>query len=126
MAAGLARDLARQGTAPAGLILESTFTSLGDMGAAHYPWLPVRLLARFRYDARQDLAGLSLPILFLHSPEDEIVPYALGRALYRDYGGPKTFLALRGGHNDGFLTTGPDYAQGLRRFLDGLFGEDRE
>jgi len=120
VAAGLAAEVSSQGTPPAGLIVESTFTSVPDMGARLYPWLPVRLLARDRYDAVAAMTGLRVPTLFIHSPDDEIVPYALGRALFDAYQGPKSFLALRGGHNDGFLLAGRDYTGGLARFLDGL------
>ncbi|WP_285905838.1 alpha/beta hydrolase [Pseudodesulfovibrio pelocollis] len=122
VAAGLAAQVVAQGAAPAGLIVESTFTSVPDMGARLYPWLPVRLLARDRYDAAEALTGLRIPALFVHSPADEIVPHALGRALFEGYQGPKSFLALRGGHNDGFLLSGRDYTDGLARFLDSLSG----
>jgi hypothetical protein len=49
-----------------------------------------------------------------------MVPAALGRALFEGYQGPKSFLTLRGGHNDGFLVTGQEYPAGLARFLEGL------
>ncbi|MUM76561.1 alpha/beta fold hydrolase [Pseudodesulfovibrio sp. F-1] len=120
VAAGLAAEVVPEGAVPAGLVLESTFTSVPDMGARLYPWLPVRLLARDRYDAAAAIAGLGMPILFIHAPDDEIVPYALGRALFDAYQGPKSFLALRGGHNDGFLLAGRHYVDGLARFLEGL------
>jgi hypothetical protein len=119
VAARLASDLAALGTEPGGMILESTFTSVAAMGAARYPWLPVRWLVRHRYDTRRALAHVRVPALFLHSPEDDLVPYAMGRALYEGYAGPKLFWALSGDHNCGFLTTSA-YAEGLRRFLRGL------
>jgi fermentation-respiration switch protein FrsA (DUF1100 family) len=105
---------------PAGLVLESTFTSIPDMGARLYPFLPVRTLSRFRYDTRSRLpvlARMELPVLFIHSPEDEIVPFALGRELYEHYQGPKVFQELQGGHNEGFLLSGPVYDDALQRFF---------
>jgi len=120
VAAGLAGELAAEGAAPGALILESTFTSAADMGAHFYPWLPVRRLIRHRYDSAAALAGVRVPALFVHSPEDDVVPYALGRALHDGYAGPKQFLPLRGGHNRGYLETGRDYTDGLARFLDSL------
>ena len=117
VAAGLAKDLEREGGAPAGIILESTFTSVPDMGAVLYPWLPVRFLSRYRYDARADLAGLSLPALFAHGKDDEIVPYSLGRRLYESYQGPKSFFELSGDHNGGYYHMGQAYLDGLERFL---------
>jgi pimeloyl-ACP methyl ester carboxylesterase len=120
VAARLAADLTAEGVAPAGLILESTFTSVPDMGARLYPWLPVRLLTRDRYDSQAALAAVGLPALFVHSPEDDVVPWELGRALFHGYAGPKTFLELPGGHDHGFLLAGPAYPDGLTRFLGSL------
>lgn len=122
VAARLAADLTSAGTEPGGLILESTFTSLTAMGEARYPWLPVRWLARDRYDSVRALSGVRVPALFLHSPEDDLIPYAMGRALYEGYAGPKLFRALSGDHNCGFMTTS-GYAEGLSRFLGGLPGQ---
>lgn len=117
VAAGLGAELAAGGVQPAGIILESTFTSVADMGARIYPWLPVRRLVRDRYDSVAALAGVRLPALFGHSPDDEMVPFELGRALYESYGGPKTFMAMRGGHNRGYMDMGPAYAEAFGRFL---------
>lgn len=115
--ARLARDLHDEDVRPAALILESTFTSVPDMGAHMYPWLPVRLLSTYRYDSVAALDGLRLPALFAHSPEDDIVPYASGCALYEAYAGPKSFMEMRGGHNFGFMDMGETYPAGLDRFL---------
>lgn len=118
--ARLAADLVSDSTFPAALILESTFTSVPDMGAYIYPWLPVRLLSKYRYDSEQALTGLTLPILFAHSPDDDIVPYALGRRLHNGYGGPKQFLEMRGGHNSGYVSMESAYPAALDQFLRSL------
>ncbi|WP_319582839.1 alpha/beta hydrolase [uncultured Pseudodesulfovibrio sp.] len=119
VAARLAADLTEAGTEPGGLIMESTFTSLTAMGAARYPWLPVRWLVRHRYESLQALQTVRVPALFLHSPEDDLVPYAMGRTLFEEYAGPKWFQALSGDHNCGFMSSS-GYAEGLRRFMRGL------
>ncbi len=103
--------------APAGLILESTFTSVPDMAAKVYPFFPVRLLARIRLDARTSVASVTAPVLVIHSAGDEIVPLAHGRALFDAAPEPKRFLELRGGHNDGFLVSRDIYVAGLSKFL---------
>jgi hypothetical protein len=59
-------------------------------------------------------------VLVLHSPDDEIVPYALGQRLFAAAPGPKRFVDLQGGHNDGFLRSQPDYERTLGAFLGGL------
>ena len=120
VAAELAAKLTGQGVNPAGLILESTFTSIPDMGADIYPWLPVRQLARFRYDSENALRDVRLPALFLHGRDDDVIPFRLGRRLHDGYAGPKAFLELLGDHNSGFLFSGPVYVDGLDRFLSGL------
>lgn len=102
----------------AAVILESTFTSVVDMGKHYYPYLPVKLLARYRYSSGKRIREINCPLLVIHSPDDEIVPYYLGKKLFELAGEPKTFLAIRGGHNEGFLLSGTDYTAGLDRFLE--------
>lgn len=113
---GVATALAVQHQ-PAGLILESTFTSAVDLGAEVYPWLPVRLLSRNRFESRDRLARIAGPKLFLHSPEDDVIPYRHGRALYEAAPEPKEFADLSGGHNVGTLAQGPTYVATVSDFL---------
>ena len=106
--------------APAGLIVESSFTSVPDLGAELYPWLPVRWLSRLRFDSRSRIAQVRAPVLVVHSRDDEIIPFAHGQALFAAANPPKRLLELRGGHNDGFMVSRGPYLNGLRSFLDGL------
>lgn len=109
---------------PGALVVASTFTSVPDMGAAIYPYLPVRLLARVSYDARDSVARVRAPVFVAHSPDDEIVPFAQGRALYEAAPDPKRFLELAGGHNDGFIFMRQAWADALAQFLEAsLAGE---
>jgi uncharacterized protein len=120
VAAHLASDLAAsspEAPRPRALILESTFTSLPDMAARLYPWLPVRWLTTYSYNTLSRMADLRLPVLVVHSPEDELVPYSQGQALFAAAGEPKIFLDIRGNHNSGFLKSGPVYTKGLADFL---------
>ncbi|GAB4349611.1 MAG: alpha/beta hydrolase [Gammaproteobacteria bacterium] len=100
------------------LILESTFTSVPDFAAEQYPLFPVRLLARIRYDTRERLRRIRLPLLIVHSREDEIIPFRHGERLFADANEPKWLLPIRGGHNDGFLVSGDLYRDGIGQFLD--------
>ncbi|MEA3546234.1 MAG: alpha/beta hydrolase [Thermodesulfobacteriota bacterium] len=110
---------------PAALILESCFTSVPDIAADLYPFLPVRLLSRLDYNAIKKLENVPCPVLIAHSPNDEIIPYKHGRALYAAAKEPKRFLELRGGHNDGFLVTGKVYRDGLDSFLSEILGSKK-
>ena len=103
--------------APRGLILESTFTSVPDLGAELYPFLPVRLVARIHYDTRKRLADIKCPVLIVHSPQDEIIPYRHGRRLFEAAREPKTFLEIQGGHNEGWAQSGQQYKQGIDAFV---------
>jgi fermentation-respiration switch protein FrsA (DUF1100 family) len=102
---------------PAALIIEASFTSLPDMAAHLYPYLPVRLLCRYRYDSRATLARVTCPILVAHSPEDEMIPFAMGQQLFQAAPHPKRFIELRGGHNEGEAFFSPAYRQALQEFL---------
>ena len=102
---------------PGAVILESAFTSAPDLGAELMPWLPVRLMLRFDYDNRAAVAAIRAPLLVAHSPGDEIIPFAHGRALFDAADEPKEFLEMRGGHNDGFLLSQPAYGDALGSFV---------
>lgn len=88
---------------PGALVLASTFTSVPDMAAKIYFYLLVRLLSRFEYNTLEYLHSVTCPVFVAHSPQDEIVPFEQGRALYQAAPQPKQFLELQGGHNDGFI-----------------------
>ena len=102
---------------PRALILESSFTSVPDLGAEVYPWLPVRLLARYAYSVKDSLARVQGPVLIVHSRDDEIVPFHHAERLFAAAREPKRLLAIRGGHNDGFILSGERYVEGLDAFL---------
>ncbi|MDP6636089.1 MAG: alpha/beta hydrolase [Phycisphaerae bacterium] len=102
----------------AGLILESAFTSIPDMGAELYKFLPVRLLARIKYDTFGRIKQVRCPLLIIHSPDDEIIPYHHGQKLFAAANEPKRFLEISGGHNDGFMRSGKTYTGCLAEFLE--------
>lgn len=82
------------------LLLVTPFTSLTDVAAGHYSWLPVRALLSDRYDSQEALGHDNGPVAFLIAGNDEIVPATLGRKLHSDYRGPKLLRERpRAGHN---------------------------
>lgn len=119
LGASIAAWLASKHT-PGALIIESGFTSVPSMGQRLYPLLPIRWLTYFKYDTRKYVKHIACPVLVAHSRNDEIIPYDEGREIYDAAHEPKTFLEMRGGHNDGFLATGGDYVEGLRSFINGM------
>jgi fermentation-respiration switch protein FrsA (DUF1100 family) len=112
----------------AGLVTESTFTSIADMGAELYPFLPVRWLLRIRYASVDKVADVKCPWLLLHSRADDIVPYAHGERLLAAATAaaqaagrsPPRFAELRGGHNEGGFLVSPDGKAALASFLDSV------
>jgi hypothetical protein len=102
---------------PAALVLESTFTAMPDIAATHYPYLPVRLLLRFKYDTTEYLKKVDCPVLIVHSRDDEIMPSSHGQRLFAAAPEPKNFLEISGTHNEGFLTSGSQYQEGLNAFI---------
>jgi fermentation-respiration switch protein FrsA (DUF1100 family) len=101
----------------AGVILESTFTSVVDLGRKLYPFVPVGLLARFTFDSRSKISRLTCPVLVAHSPSDEMIPYAMGKALYDAAQSEKQFVELSGRHNDLLSLDSEPYRNALRDFL---------
>jgi fermentation-respiration switch protein FrsA (DUF1100 family) len=106
---------------PGALVLESAFTSVPDMAARLYPIFPVRLLSRLQYNTKKFVLSVSCPVLIVHSPDDEIIPFENGLQLYESAGEPKEFLEIRGGHNEGFLFSGKLYFEGLGKFITSSF-----
>jgi len=105
---------------PAALIVDSSFTSVPDFGQEAYPWLPVRLLSRFQHATRDHVEKSTCPVLVVHSRDDEIIPFHHGEAIFKAANQPKTFLEIRGGHNDAHQTSAATYLEGLRSFLGSL------
>lgn len=113
----VAVDLAARDGARA-LVLEDTFTSLPDVAAYHYPWLPVRWCMRGQYNSLAKIGDYHGPLLMAHGDQDTIVPYAFGKRLFEAANEPKTFFAEQGAdHND---ARDPQFIELLRRFLRDL------
>jgi fermentation-respiration switch protein FrsA (DUF1100 family) len=113
---GVASWLAK-GQTPRALILMSTFTSVPDLGATAYPFLPVRLISRFSYDTLSNLRQVKAPVLVAHSRDDELVPFSHGEALFAAAAAPKQFLEMRGGHNSGFVFAREEWVAAVAGFL---------
>jgi fermentation-respiration switch protein FrsA (DUF1100 family) len=111
----VAVDLAARDGAKA-LILENTFSSVPDVAAHYYPWLPVRWLMRNRFDSVAKIGAYHGPLLQSHSQGDTIVPYRFARRLFDAANEPKQFLEIEGlDHND---PPESSYFDTLREFLD--------
>ena len=117
LGAAVAVGLAVQ-SPPAALVLRSPFTSLPDVGAVHYPWLPVQRLLLDRYPSIDRIASVSAPLLVIAGDRDDIVPMSLSRRLYDAAAEPKRFVLVPGaGHNDPELVDGRRVLTEITGFL---------
>ena len=105
---------------PKALIVESTCTSIPEIGSDIYPFLPcalLRLLSRYQFNAREGISRADCPVLVVHSRNDDMIPFAHGQAIFDAAGQPKEFLEIIGSHNDGFIVSGQVYKDGLDKFI---------
>ncbi len=103
-----------------GAVLESAPSSIAGVAQHHYPWVPIEWVLSVRYDALAKIGRVRAPILILHSPSDEIVPFAMAEALRQAATAPVTFVRLAGGHNDAFIAAADAYRSALRAFFAAL------
>ena len=108
---------------PKAAILESTFSSLADMVRSDYLSPIANFILGGVWNSAAAAADIDIPTLCIHSPEDEMVPYRLGKRLYEALAGEKYFFELKGDHNDGFMMSMTEYRERLDEFLTEQFGE---
>jgi fermentation-respiration switch protein FrsA (DUF1100 family) len=99
------------------LVLDSAFTSLPDIAADVYPWLP-RFLARIEYATITCVSEIARPVIVLHSRDDEIVPFEHAERLVAAARGEATLIETGGGHNDGGFTQRAEWRAELAAALD--------
>jgi len=77
----------------AGVILESPFTSMINVGKKHYPFFPVSFLLKDKFESYKKINKISIPVLIMHGKVDKIVPYAMGKKMYELANQPKFFYS---------------------------------
>ncbi len=129
VAVRLAAEQCVAGTPPGGLVLRATFSSLPDVAAHHYPWLPVRWLLVDRYPSVERMPQVTCPILHIHGRRDSIIPIELGRKLFDTAppqsaaGIPKRFVELPSAdHNDILAVAEAEFQAAVGEFLKQLAG----
>jgi len=119
LGSAVAADLATK-VEVGGLILEEAFTSVGDVGQKMFPFFPVRWLVQNKYDTLSKMPRIKVPLLILHSREDEFFDMRHAQRLLAAANEPKTLVELHGTHNDAFLVSAPVYRDGLQKFFASL------
>src|SRR5258706_3041269 len=103
---------------PRALVLASTFTSVPDLGAQIYPWLPVHWLARIRYENLARIGQIDAPVMIAHSRDDDIIPFTHGKALFAAAREPRQMLVLSCAHNQGFIFARDTWINAVAGFLE--------
>jgi fermentation-respiration switch protein FrsA (DUF1100 family) len=119
MGASIAAQLACKVNKKA-LVIESAFTSYVDIGKKFYPYMPVKLFARYSYRTIDYIKKVNCPVMIIHSRNDDIIPFEFGLELYHAANEPKEFIEIFGSHNDGFLVSSEIYKNGWKKWLQFL------
>ena len=102
-----------------GVILEGVFSRGRDMAKTIYPFLPVSLFAD-SFNNLEKIKKVRVPKLFIHSKNDEIVPFVLAQRLYNASPEPKELIELEGGHNSAFFDSKEKYVSTLALWIKKL------
>lgn len=114
----IAIDLAVHHPEAAGLITESTFTSMQAMGELEYGYLPVGSLINQRFDSLQKIAGLKIPVLLIHGTWDKKIPVNMAQQLFDAAPQPKMLTLIEGGEHSNSGTVGlVEYRQAVSAFI---------
>ena len=116
----VAIDLAVKHPDAAGLIVESSFTSIRDIvdSQSIYRIFPIDLILNQRFDSIRKVRSLALPVLFIHGTADLRVPATMSQQLYEAAPQPKQLVLIPdAGHNDTAETAGDKYFQMMQKFI---------
>jgi uncharacterized protein len=103
---------------PAGMVLRSPFTELADVGAWHYPWLPVRLLLRDRFPVLDHLVASKVPVTVVYGDRDSIVPTELSARVADEAQALVERVVIAGADHNDPVMFGPPLARAVARLAD--------
>jgi len=101
-------------------ILESTFTSIHDLAKSRFKIFPSRVISKYSYSTIDYVKEIDSPILIVHSPDDEVIPYWMGEKIFSGSNEPNQFLKLNGDHNNTYFDSLEKYKEGLVLFFQKL------
>ena len=99
----------------AGVILESPFTSMVNMGKKHYPFFPVSLLLKDKFESYKKIKNIFVPVLIMHGKVDKIVPYDMGKKMYELANEPKFFYSQE--YGDHMIEYDEKLLTALKKFI---------
>jgi len=114
---GVATEIAQDNNF-AGIILESPFTSMIEAGKNVYPYLPVKLLLKDKYESYKKIKKIKIPILIMHGEVDNIVPFYMGKKMYELANEPKYFYFSK--YDDHMMEYNQNLLKALKDFINSL------
>ena len=102
----------------AGIILESPFTSMINMGKKYYPLFPVTFLLRDKFESHKKINNIFVPVLIMHGKVDKIVPYDMGKKMYELANEPKFFYSQE--YGDHMIEYDERLLLALKKFIQSL------
>jgi len=102
----------------AGVILESPFTSMVNMGKKYYPFFPVSLLLKDKFESYKKINNIFVPVLIMHGKVDKIVPYDMGEKMYELANEPKFFYSQE--YGDHMIEYDEKLLSALKKFIVSL------
>ena len=102
----------------AGVILESPFTSMINMGKKYYPFFPVRFLLKDKFESYKKINNILVPVLIMHGKVDRIVPYEMGKKMYELANEPKFFYSQE--YGDHMVEYDEKLLSALKEFIQSL------
>jgi fermentation-respiration switch protein FrsA (DUF1100 family) len=112
-------------TDSAALVLDSAFTSYVDIAKRFFPFLPVKTFAKFRYDTIDYVKEVHIPVMIIHSRNDETTPFKFGKRLFDAANEPKKFVEIYGRHNNAFQSSADIYKESWQEWLTMFSGKLR-
>jgi fermentation-respiration switch protein FrsA (DUF1100 family) len=113
---GVAAALAEK-EPPRALILKSTFTSVPDLAAEVYPFLPARWISKTKFNTKDRIQNFIFPVLVIHGRPDTVVPFEHGQRLFQLANQPKEFLDTNRDHNTSPMSIGGDFRETIKNFV---------
>lgn len=116
----VAVDLAIRHPEAAGLIVESSFTSILEL-TDRYSWtkfFPMPLILTQRFDSLAKVKNLKVPVLFIHGTADQTIPFQMSQRLFAAAAQPKQLeLVPKADHGNDAIVAGPRYLEVVRNFV---------
>tara|TARA_B100000965_G_scaffold68952_1_gene54292 strand:- start:3285 stop:4085 length:801 start_codon:yes stop_codon:yes gene_type:complete len=111
---GVAVELA-QNNLYSGIILEAPYTSMVKAAKRFYPWLPIKILLKDKFNSESKIKNIRIPILIMHGEKDTIVPFDMGKKLYEKANSPKKSYFTK--DDDHMMTFNPELVNAIKDFI---------